>query len=69
MMNAMLINFGLPENMWREAILSTCYVLNKMPHKRLDKAPYEMWKGHAPNLKYLKVWGCLAKVGTTSSKE
>ena len=22
----------------------------------------ELWKGHAPNLKYLKVWGCLAKV-------
>ena len=21
-----------------------------------------LWKGHAPNLKYLEVWGCLAKV-------
>ncbi|KAA0026033.1 ty1-copia retrotransposon protein [Cucumis melo var. makuwa] len=33
-----------------------------IPHKRLDKTPYELWKGHAPNLSYLKVWGCLAKV-------
>ncbi|KAA0038241.1 ty1-copia retrotransposon protein [Cucumis melo var. makuwa] len=45
-----------------EAVLSVCFVLNKIPHKRLDKTPYELWKGYAPNLSYLKVWGCLAKV-------
>ncbi|KAA0035901.1 ty1-copia retrotransposon protein [Cucumis melo var. makuwa] len=33
-----------------------------IPHKRLEKTPYEHGKGHAPNLSYLKVWGCLAKV-------
>ncbi|KAA0056818.1 ty1-copia retrotransposon protein [Cucumis melo var. makuwa] len=33
----------------------------RVPHKRLDKTPYKLWKGHAPNLSYLKVWGCLAK--------
>ncbi|TYK15379.1 ty1-copia retrotransposon protein [Cucumis melo var. makuwa] len=27
-----------------------------------DLILYELWKGHAPNLSYLKVWGCLAKV-------
>ncbi|KAA0032223.1 ty1-copia retrotransposon protein [Cucumis melo var. makuwa] len=32
------------------------------PTKKLDKTPYELWKGHALNLSYLKVWGCLAKV-------
>ena len=42
--------------------------MNKVPHKKLDKTPYELWKGHAPNLKYLKVWGCLAKVGLPSFK-
>ncbi|KAA0052346.1 ty1-copia retrotransposon protein [Cucumis melo var. makuwa] len=30
--------------------------------QRLDKTSYELWKGHAPNLSYLKIWGCLAKV-------
>ena len=25
-------------------------------------SPYELWKGYKPNLKYLRVWGCLAKV-------
>ncbi|TYK06658.1 ty1-copia retrotransposon protein [Cucumis melo var. makuwa] len=62
MMNAMLLSFSLSDNMWGEAVLSACFFLNRIPHKRLDKTPYELWKGHAPNLSYLKVWGCLAKV-------
>ena len=68
MMNAMLINSGMSNNMWGEAILIACYILNKVPHKRLDKTPYEMWKGHPPNLKFLKMWGCLAKVGIPNFK-
>ncbi|KAA0049713.1 ty1-copia retrotransposon protein [Cucumis melo var. makuwa] len=62
MMNAMLLSSGLSDNMWGEAVLFACFVLNRVPHKRLDKTPYELWKGHAPNLSYFKVWGCLAKV-------
>ncbi|TYJ97996.1 ty1-copia retrotransposon protein [Cucumis melo var. makuwa] len=62
MMNAMLLSSGLSNNMWGEAVLSAYFVLNRIPHKRLDKTPYELWKGHAPKLSYLKVWGCLAKV-------
>lgn len=63
MMNAMLLSSGLPDNMWGEAVLSACYILNRLPHKKLDKTPYELWKGFAPNFKFLKVWGCLSKVG------
>ena len=33
MMNAMLIIFGLPHNIWVEAILSANYLLNKVPRK------------------------------------
>ncbi|KAL0303170.1 UNVERIFIED_CONTAM: Retrovirus-related Pol polyprotein from transposon TNT 1-94 [Sesamum radiatum] len=62
MMNAMLLSSGMPDNMWGEAVLSACYVLNRVPHKKLDKTPYELWKGFTLNLSYLKVWGCLAKV-------
>ena len=68
MMNSMLISSGLPDNMWGEAFLSACHVLNRVPHKKLDKTPYEIWKGRTPNLKYLKVWGCLAKVGIPNFK-
>jgi len=62
-MSVMLVCSGLPDNMWEKAIFSICHVLNKMPHKKLDKTPYEIWNGRAPNLKYLEVWGCLAKIG------
>ncbi|KAM1787604.1 hypothetical protein ACFX11_037980 [Malus domestica] len=30
--------------------------------KKTGKTPYELWKGYSPNLGYLKVWECLAKV-------
>ena len=67
-MNAMLISSGLPDNMWGEAVLTACFILNRVPHKKLDQTPYELWKGYAPNLNYLKVWGCLAKVALPSHK-
>ncbi|KAL0303823.1 UNVERIFIED_CONTAM: Retrovirus-related Pol polyprotein from transposon TNT 1-94, partial [Sesamum radiatum] len=44
MMNAMLLSSGMPDNMWGEAVLSACYILNRVPHKKLDKTPYELWK-------------------------
>ena len=62
MMNAMLISSGLPQNLWGEALLSANYILNRLPHKKLDKTPYELWKGRSHFYKYLKMWGCLAKV-------
>lgn len=69
MMNAMLVSSGLPDEMWGEAVLSACHVLNRVPHKRLDKTPYELWKGYPPNLSFLRVWGCLAKVGLPDYKK
>lgn len=69
MMNAMLISSGLPQNLWGEAILSANYILNKIPHKTKDITPYEMWKGRQPSYKYLKVWGCLAKVEVPKPKQ
>jgi len=35
---------------------------NRIPHKKSGKTPYELWRGYQPNLKYLRVWRCLAKV-------
>ncbi|TYK04481.1 DEAD-box ATP-dependent RNA helicase 39-like [Cucumis melo var. makuwa] len=60
MTNAMLLSSGLSDNMWGEAVLSSRFILNKVPHKKLDKTPYKLWKGY-DNLTYLKVWGCLTK--------
>ena len=62
MMNSMLVSSETALNLWGEAILSACHIQNRIPHKKTVKTPYELWKGHVPNLKYFKVWGCLAKV-------
>ena len=62
MMNALLVSSCAPDNLWGEAILSACHIQNRIPYKKNNKTPYELWKGYAPNLNYLKVWGCLAKV-------
>ena len=52
MMNAMLLSSGLPDNMWGETVLSAYYILNRIPHKKLDQTPCELWKGYAPNLSF-----------------
>ena len=68
-MNAMLLSFGLPQNTWGEAILSVNYLLNKVPKKKVEKTSYELWKGIKPSYKYLRVWGCLAKVAVPPPKK
>ena len=62
MMNALLISSGLPQNLWGEAILTANQIFDRVPHSKTNVIPYEKWKGRKPNLKYFKVWGCLAKV-------
>ena len=61
-MNCMLVSYNAQDNLQVETILSACHLQNRIPYKRTSKIPYELWKGYPPNLKYLKVWGCLAKV-------
>ena len=36
--------------------------MNKVPKKKAEKTPYELWKGIKSSYKYLRVWGCLVKV-------
>ena len=68
-MNTMLINSGLPQNMWEEVILSANYLLNKVPKKKAENTSYELWKGRKSSYKYLQVWGCLAKVAFPPPKK
>ena len=42
MVNAMLNSSGLPHNLWGEAVLLACYILNKISPKKSDKSPYEL---------------------------
>ena len=52
-----------------EAILSNNYLLNKVPRKKDDKTPYELWKERTSSYKHLRVCGCLAKVDVPTPKK
>ena len=68
MVNSMSICFGLPENLWGEAILSACFILNRITVKENEKTQYEIWKKRVSNLGIMKVWGCLAKIAIPKPK-
>ncbi|RVX02626.1 Retrovirus-related Pol polyprotein from transposon TNT 1-94 [Vitis vinifera] len=42
------------------SLLTACHILNRIPMKKNEISPYELWKGRKPNIGYFKVWGCLA---------
>ena len=69
MMNSLFVNASAPNNLSGKAILFACHLQNKIPYNKTSRTPYELWKGHAPNLKYLKVWKCLIKVMLPNSKK
>ncbi|KAI5444150.1 hypothetical protein KIW84_012679 [Lathyrus oleraceus] len=31
---------------------------NRVPSKRVEKTPYEIWSGKKPHMSYMKIWGC-----------
>jgi len=55
-------NRALKDRIWGESLLTAYFLQNRIPHRKTGKTLYELWKGYQPNLKYLRVWGCLAKV-------
>ncbi|KAK2407746.1 secreted RxLR effector protein [Trifolium repens] len=66
--NAMLSYSGLSEGFWGEAMLTACYLLNRVPNKRNKTTPYELWYKKRPNLHFLRVWGCRAVVRLSDPK-
>ncbi|GKC54009.1 zinc finger, CCHC-type containing protein [Tanacetum coccineum] len=59
---------GLSHGFWGEAMLTACYLLNRVPNKRNMITPYELWTKKKLNLNYLRVWGCRAVVRLLDSK-
>ncbi|GJX04141.1 kinase-like domain, phloem protein 2-like protein, partial [Tanacetum coccineum] len=51
----------MPQDFWAEAVRHAIYILNSVPTKALeDITPYEAIKGKKPNLKDLRIFGCIA---------
>ncbi len=69
MVNSMLSNSGLSNGFWGEAMLTACYILNRVPFKGNSSTPYELWNKRKPSLKYFKIWGCRAIVRVPEPKK
>jgi transposase InsO family protein len=62
MVRSMMCQTELPLYFWGYALHTAAYTLNLVPSKSVEKTPYELWLGKAPNLSFLKIWGCEAYV-------
>ena len=51
---AMLSSSRLPHTFWAEALSTAVYLKNR------DMTPHEAWSGSKPNVKHLRVFGCMA---------
>ena len=65
---SMLFDAGLPTKYWGEAVMTACYVQNRLPTKATDKTPFELWNGSKPDIKHLRVFGCKAYVHVPDKK-
>jgi len=57
----MLLSAGLPKIFWAKATMTNVYLINKCPLTTLNfKTLEEIWSGHPPSLKQLKIFGGVA---------
>jgi transposase InsO family protein len=61
MAQAVLKQRGIPTVFWGEAVVTTVYILNRLPTEALNgRTPYEAWYGRKSTFSHLRVFGCLA---------
>ena len=57
---ALRFQAGLPIDFWGECVLTTCYLINRVPSKVINnKTPFEILLGRKPNYDNLRVFGYL----------
>ena len=64
----MLDQVNLPISYWGDALLTTTYILNRVPSKSVPSTPYELWNNRKPNLSNLRPWGSTTFVHNPSPK-
>lgn len=63
MARKMILASHLLKTMWPEAVVAACYLLNRLPSRRLNgKSPLEVKHGRKPYVGHLRVYGCKAYV-------
>ena len=65
----MLIDSGLYEKFWAEALITAAYLLNRMPIRNHTRCPEEIWSYKKPNLKHdIRIFGCKVMVHVPKEK-
>jgi hypothetical protein len=57
---AMLIESGLPDEMWAEAVVTANYIRNRTPVSAHGKTPWEAFYGKKPDVSHMRVFGARA---------
>jgi len=72
MVHSMMFFKNVKLMFWVDAVLCVVYVNNRCPSNAIrNKTPYEMWYGHIPSVKHLRVFGstCYALVPKVHRKK
>nr|GFB28826.1 retrovirus-related Pol polyprotein from transposon TNT 1-94 [Tanacetum cinerariifolium] len=57
----LLIQSGLPDSFWAEAMVMAAYLINRSPSTTLEKkTPMDLWSGHLENYEILRIFSCVA---------
>ena len=58
---SMLLDAGLPQKYWAEAVATAAYLRNRCPTTAVkEMTPFEAWFGRKPKVGHLRVFGCEA---------
>lgn len=68
MSRCMLIDAGLDNKYWGEAVATANYLQNRLPTRTTAKTPYELWFSQIPDLTRIKQFGCEAYVHIPKEK-
>ena len=55
LVRSMISHSNFPKSLWGEALMTTAYILNRVPTKATAKTPYEIWTGKKPSLKHIHI--------------
>ena len=66
----MLSHAGLG-NVWAEVVATATYLRNRMVSAALNigETPYLLWYCEKPNLKHVRVFGCVVRIHSYSRQE
>lgn len=68
MVRSMMAQANLPIRFWGDALLTSTYILNRVPSKSVSTTPYELWNGRVPSLDHLRPWGSAGYVHNQNHK-